>query len=56
VDSAEILAGPGAKAANSYEKPDLVAAKQMTSVETSGGNATVSLPPLSFAAITFTLA
>ncbi|MBI3831861.1 MAG: alpha-N-arabinofuranosidase [Planctomycetes bacterium] len=56
VESAEILSGPGAKAANSYEKPDLVTAKQMTSVETSGGHATVSLPPLSFAAVTFTLA
>jgi len=50
--SAGLLTGPDAKAANSYEKPNTVSVKPFTDVTISAGEASLVLPPLSFAAIT----
>jgi alpha-N-arabinofuranosidase len=55
VQSAEILTGPGPKAANSFEQPDLVSAKGFDGFVLKAGRASVKLPPLSLAAATFTL-
>ena len=50
---AEILTGPDAKAANSYEEPDLVKSRSFDDVTIRDGRATYELPPLSVAALTF---
>ena len=50
--SAEMLTGPGPKAANSFEQPDVVAAKPFDEVSVRSGRARLSLPPLSVAALT----
>ena len=50
---AEILTGPDAKAANSYEKPDLVKCRPFDDVTIRDGQATYELPPPSVAALTF---
>jgi len=55
LDSAECLTGPDAKAANTYEQPDTVVAHPFNDVTIMDGVATVSLPPLSVAALTFRL-
>jgi len=55
VRDAEILTGPGAGASNSLEKPDLVAARPFDGWKVSGGTAAAQLPPLSVAAVTFTV-
>ena len=55
VVSSEILAGPGPKAANSFECPSVVRSKPFSSVGLDEGAAVVTLPPLSFAAMTFDL-
>ncbi len=52
LESAEILTGPGPKAANSFEQPDVVVARPFTGINVAGGQATLELPPLSFAALT----
>ena len=49
--SAEILTGPGAKAANSLEHPDVVAARPFAEVSVRAGRARLKLPPLSMAAL-----
>lgn len=54
--SAELLSGPDAKAANTFEQPDLVVAHPFSQVQIHGGQATCQLPPLSLAALTFKLA
>ena len=51
----ELLTGPDAKAANSFEDPDVVAPAPLTEVSVAGGRAVVKLPPLSLAAATFQL-
>ena len=53
VDSAEVVTGPDADAKNTYEKPDLVTAQPLKAVEVRDGKATVTLPPLSVAAVSF---
>jgi alpha-N-arabinofuranosidase len=53
--SAELLTGPDAKAANSFEQPDVVKAQPFDDVSIADGKATVELPPLSVAAMTFRL-
>jgi len=53
--NAELLAGPGPKAANSFDEPDLVAARPFESVRFGGGAAMFELPPLSFAALSLAL-
>lgn len=53
LESAEILTGPGPKAANSFEQPDVVVSRPFAGVNIVGGQAAFELPPLSFAALTF---
>jgi alpha-N-arabinofuranosidase len=53
--SAELLTGSDAKAANSFEQPDVVKAQLLDDVSITDGKATVELPPLSVAAMTFRL-
>jgi alpha-L-arabinofuranosidase len=55
LDSAEILTGPGPKAANSFEQPDVVAARPFEEVSVRAGRARLKLPPLSMAALTMKL-
>jgi alpha-N-arabinofuranosidase len=50
---AELLSGPGAKAANSFEQQDVVRSQPFAGAAVRNGVATVELPPLSFAAVTF---
>ena len=49
----DLLTGPSAKSANSYEQPDLVKSVPISGVTVEEGIARVTLPPLSVAAITF---
>ena len=49
----EILTGPDAKTANSYEQPNLLEAQPFSNVTVVDGKASIALPPLSFAALTF---
>jgi alpha-N-arabinofuranosidase len=57
--AAELLTGPDAKAANSYEQPEVVKSRSFeeagVEVKIAGGEAVVELPPLSVAALTFSL-
>lgn len=55
VDSAELLTGPGPKAANSFEQPDTVQPVDFAEVTVAGGRATLKLPPLSLVAATLEL-
>jgi alpha-L-arabinofuranosidase len=55
VDSAEILTGPEPKAMNSFEQPDLIQTQPFQDIKITAGLATVTLPALSVAAITFRL-
>jgi alpha-N-arabinofuranosidase len=55
LDSAEILSGPEPKAMNTYEQPDLLQARPFQAVKIADGLATVILPPLTVAAMTFRL-
>jgi alpha-N-arabinofuranosidase len=50
--SGEILTGPGPRAANSFERPDVVVAKPFDEVSVRAGRARLNLPPLSVAALT----
>ena len=54
--SAELLTGPNAQAANSFDQPNLVAAQPFSDVRIADGKASFELPPLSFAAVTLQLA
>jgi alpha-N-arabinofuranosidase len=51
----DLLTGPSAKSANSYEHPDLVRTVPISGVTIEDGKARVTLPPLSVAAMTFGL-
>lgn len=51
LESAEILTGPGPKAANSFEHPEAVAARRFDDVSVRSGRARLRLPPLSMAAL-----
>ena len=53
--SGEIVTGPDAKAANSFEQPDVVTVQTFDGVAITNGAARAKLPPLSFAAVTFRL-
>lgn len=55
LESAELLTGPGPKANNSFDEPDLIVARPFENVELSGGKARFELPPLSFVALSFRL-
>ena len=52
VENGELLTGPEAKAANSWDEPALIKAVDMTEIAVSDGRARLKLPPLSFAAVT----
>jgi alpha-N-arabinofuranosidase len=52
VGEAEILAGPGAKAENSFENPGVIRSAPLDTVAIEGGKGLLTLPPLSFAAVT----
>jgi alpha-N-arabinofuranosidase len=52
VESAEILAGPGAKAFNSYESPNVVSPSPYGEAVIKNGSLQFELPPLSFIALT----
>jgi alpha-N-arabinofuranosidase len=51
VIEAELLSGPDAKAANSFEKQDVIAAQPFKEVGVRDGAVLLELPPLSFAAL-----
>jgi alpha-N-arabinofuranosidase len=55
LENAEILTGPGPKAANSFGQPDVVRSQPFTGVRIKGGQADLELPPLSVTALTFHL-
>jgi alpha-L-arabinofuranosidase len=51
----EILSGPGPKAENSYDAPEVVRSRTLEDVMVKKGRAEIELAPLSFAAATFRL-
>jgi alpha-N-arabinofuranosidase len=51
----ELLTGPDAKAANSWEAKDVVGKRPFSDIRINNGAATVELPPLSMAALTLQL-
>ena len=53
--SAELLTGPGAKAANSFDDPDVIRSEGFEGIEIRDGKARASLPPLSLLAATLEL-
>jgi alpha-N-arabinofuranosidase len=53
--SAELLTGPHARAANSYEEPNVVQSRAWADVKVQDGKALLDLPPLSLAATTWQL-
>jgi len=55
LEDAEVLTGPDAKAANSFERPDVVAPAAFDDAAIRNGRALVKLPPLAVAAMTFNL-
>jgi alpha-N-arabinofuranosidase len=55
LEGGEILTAPDAKAANSFEEPDVVKPQRLEGVRIASGQAEVELPPLSVAAMTFLL-
>jgi len=55
LNNAEVLTGPDAKAANSFEKPDGVVSQPFDSVAVNNGKAVYEIPPLSFAAVSLSL-
>jgi alpha-N-arabinofuranosidase len=55
LDSAELLTGPGAKAANSFEHPNVIRCEAFDDVEVKAGTARLRLPPLSVLAMTLRL-
>jgi len=55
LDSGEILTGPHAKTANSFEDNSVVAAQPFDAVDIKKNQATLELPPLSFVALTLEL-
>jgi alpha-N-arabinofuranosidase len=55
LESAEVLTGPDARAANSFEQPDVVRSHPFGDVRITEGPAALELPPLSVAAMTFRL-
>jgi len=54
-ESAELLTGPDAKAANSFDAPDVIRPEGFEDIEVREGRARASLPPLSLLAATLEL-
>ena len=55
LEGADLLTGPDAKAANSFEQPNVVKTHPFTDVRIAEGQAALQLPPLSVVAMTFCL-
>jgi len=55
LESAELLTGPDAKAANSFEQPDLIVSHSFEAARVRQGRVALELPPLSFLATTWRL-
>jgi alpha-L-arabinofuranosidase len=55
LESAELVTGPNARAANSFEQPNVVVARPFAAVQIADRGAETQLPPLSIAAMTFRL-
>ncbi|MEO6063950.1 MAG: alpha-L-arabinofuranosidase C-terminal domain-containing protein [Thermoflexales bacterium] len=53
LEGGELLTGPSAEAANSFDQPDVIRSRAFTAVEYVAGRAVFELPPLSLAALTF---
>lgn len=53
VISAEAVSGPTPDACNTYENPNVICSRPLQAVKISEGKASIQLPPLSVAAITF---
>ena len=53
VISAEVVSGPTPEACNTYENPNVICSQPLQAVKIGEGKASVQLPPLSVAAITF---
>ena len=53
VASAEVLSGPGPDAHNTYENPNAICSQPLQTVKIIEGKASIQLPPLSVAAISF---
>jgi alpha-N-arabinofuranosidase len=53
VQSAEVFTGPGAASTNTYEQPGLVHTRPLGIIALQSSQATMNLPPLSVAALTF---
>jgi alpha-N-arabinofuranosidase len=49
----ELLTGPAADTANTFEQPDMIRPQAFSAVDIADGRATFELPPLSLAALTF---
>lgn len=54
-ENGELLTGPEAKSANSFEQPDLIKSQPLTGTKISNGKAIFELPALSVAAMTWQL-
>jgi alpha-N-arabinofuranosidase len=52
LSSADLVTGPDAKAANSYDSPDVIRCQPFDAVAVNGGGARLALPPLSILAMT----
>jgi alpha-N-arabinofuranosidase len=55
LESGELLTGPHAKAANSFEQPDVLTARPFADAKVVNGQAQLELPPLSVVAATWRL-
>ena len=55
LESAELLTGPDAQAANSFEQPDVIQSQPFAAVRIISGEAAFEMPPLSVMALTFQL-
>jgi alpha-L-arabinofuranosidase len=55
LESAELLTGPDAQAANSFEQPDVIQSQPFVEVRIVSGEAALEMPPLSVMALTFQL-
>ena len=55
LETGEILTGPDPKAANSFDKPDVITSRSFGEARITHGKAHLQLPPLSITAMTFRL-
>jgi alpha-L-arabinofuranosidase len=53
IRSAEMVSGPSASACNTFDRPDAIRIQKLNNIELTDPTATIRLPPLSVAAITF---